>query len=464
LSHYDIVIIGAGTSGTIAARFGASNRLKVCLIDANKKENIGNKVCGDVVSASIFDFLKIDPPQGNEIMSMKKKIKLYSSDLQHHLTVNMPIYLVDRLRFGQKLLKDALDSGVAEFLDNSKVMDLTYKNGSVNGVTVKLKTGEKTNINAKIVIDASGAHSIVRKKIKSDIIQNELPKDDLVICYREIIQFNDNLDSDMPTDSLTVVLDSDKVPGGYFWYFPKSDKIANLGLGVLLHHKSNLKQIYQNFILNKFLNTRKYKILSSAGDLVPIRRPLPSCADNGILFIGDAACHVNTSNGGGIHTGMKAGYYAAMIAKKAIEADNYSLHELWDYNCLLMNDFGNGHATNDISRLFMQHITTKDFNYIVKKKLLDDNELTQMFYGNVIAPSIKELILKLFKGISKPKLLLKLNYLLKQMKKINQHYLQYPTDVSGYATWRKIENNMFNKAFLKIEKYYNEKRSKMNPK
>ncbi|MFX1411401.1 MAG: geranylgeranyl reductase family protein [Promethearchaeota archaeon] len=450
MNYYDIVIVGAGTSSTIAARFAALNGLKVCLIDANKKEEIGNKVCGDVVLASIFDFLKIDPPQGNEILSMKKVIKLYDSDLKHHLTVNMPIYLVDRLRFGQKLLNDALDSGVTEFLDNSKVMDLIYKDGSVNGVVVRLKTGQKVTINAKIVIDGSGTHSIVRKKIKSDIIQNKISKDDLVICYREIIQFKDNLHPNLPTDSLTVVFDPDNVPGGYFWYFPKSDTVANLGLGVLLNRKNNLKLIYQKFVLNKFLSKRNYKILSSGGDLVPIRRPLPSCADNGIMFIGDAGCHVNTASGGGIHTGMKAGYYAAMIAKNAIDAEDYSLKKLWEYNCLLMNDFGIGHATNDIARFLIQHSTTKDFKIIVKKKLIDDDELTQMYYGKIISPSIKKMLIKLFKGISKPKLLLKLNYLFKQMKHINRHYLQYPQDVSGYKNWREIENDMFTKVFLKI--------------
>ena len=447
MNYYDIVIVGAGTSSTIAARFAASNGLKVCLIDANKREEIGNKVCGDVVLASIFDTLKINPPQGNEILSMKKKIKFYGSDLQHHLTVNMPVYLVDRLRFGQKLLKDAFDSGVAEFLDNAKVMDLSYNNGSVNGVIVRLRTGEKVTINAKIIIDGSGVHSIIRKKIKSDIIQNEISKDDLVICYREIIQFDDNLHSNIPTDSLTVVFDPDKVPGGYFWYFPKSNTIANLGLGVFLSQKGNLKQLYQNFVLNKFIGKCDYKVLSSRGDLVPIRRPLPSCADDGIMFIGDAGCHVNTSNGGGIHTGMRAGYYAAMTAKKAIEAEDYSLKELWDYNRLLMNDFGIGHATNDVARLLLQRTTTIDFNYIVKKKLLDDDELTQMFNGKIISPSFKELVVKLFKGISKPKLLLKLNYLLKQMKQVNQHYLKYPQDVSGYETWREIENDMFIKLY-----------------
>jgi flavin-dependent dehydrogenase len=403
-----------------------------------------------VVLATIFDFLKIDPPQEREILSMKKTIRFYDSDLRNHLTVTMPIYMVDRLQFGQRLLNDALDSGVAEFLDNSKVMDLTYKSGSVNGVTVRLKTGEKETINAKIVIDGSGAHSIVRKRIKSDIIQKEILKDDLVICYREIIQFTNNWCPEMSTDALNVIFDSNNVPGGYIWYFPKSDTIANLGLGVSLHQKSILKPIYQNFVLNKFLSKKNYKVLSSGGDIVPIRRTLPSCADNGIMFIGDAGCHVNTASGGGIHTGMRAGYYAAIVAKKAIEAEDYSLKQLWDYNVLLMNDFGIAHATNDIARFLIQHLGTNDFNYIIKKKLIDDNELTQMFYGKIIFPSIKQLLLKLCKGISKPQLLLKLNYLLKQMKQINWHYSQYPQNANDYQTWRKIENDMFNKIFLKI--------------
>jgi flavin-dependent dehydrogenase len=254
----------------------------------------------------------------------------------------------------------------------------------------------------------------------------------------------------MPTDSLTVVFDPDNVPGGYFWYFPKSDTIANLGVGVFLDQKSNLKQIYKDLVLNKFLKIKNYKILSSKGDIVPIRRPLPSCADNGIMFIGDSGCHVNTSSGGGIHTGMKAGYYAAMVAKKAIKAKDYSLQKLWDYNCLLMDDFGIGHATNDVIRHFVQHLTTDEFNYIIKKKLIDDNELTEMYYGRMISPSSKKLALKLLKGLSKPVLLFKLKYLFKKMQQINQHYLKYPQDIIGYDNWRKIENDMFKKISLKI--------------
>ena len=42
MNEYDVVIVGAGTSGAIAARFAALNGLKVCLIDALKKQEIPN--------------------------------------------------------------------------------------------------------------------------------------------------------------------------------------------------------------------------------------------------------------------------------------------------------------------------------------------------------------------------------------------------------------------------------------
>jgi digeranylgeranylglycerophospholipid reductase len=450
MDNFDIVIVGAGTSGAIAARFAASSGLKVCLVDALKKDKIGDKICGDVVLATIFDFLNIDHPKEKEIMSMKKSIRVYSSDLLHYLKIDIPVYLVDRISFGQKLLNDALDAGVKEFLDNTKVMDLTYKNGNVNGIMVRSKNREKTAIRAKIVIDGSGAHSILRSQIKSDIIPNEIEKNDFIICYRQIVKFDNSNGPNLPTDSLTVAFDPDNVPGGFFWYFPKSETISNLGAGVFLRHKSAILPIYSDYVIKKFLSTRNYKILSSGGDIVPVRRPISSCSDNGIMFIGDAACHVNNASGGGIHMGMKAGYYAAMIAKKAIDAEDYTLNKLWDYNCLVMNDFGVEHAAIDVARIILQYMKTKDFDFIIKRKLLNDQELNQMYYSRMISPSIGQLILKFMKGISKPQLLLKLNYLLKQMKTVRKHYLIYPQDASGYESWRQTEKDIFHKLFLKV--------------
>ena len=147
---------------------------------------------------------------------------------------------------------------------------------------------------------------------------------------------------------------------------------------------------------------------------------------------------------------MKAGYYSAIVAKDAIEAEDYTLNQLWEYNRLVMNDFGIEHAANDIARLLLQYTKTKDFDYIVKKKLMSDDDITQMYYSKSLSPSIKEMMLKLFKGISNPRLLLRLNYLLTQIKRFRKHYLNYPQDIQDFQNWRKIEDEMFNNVKTKI--------------
>jgi len=47
--NFDVIVVGAGTGGSIAARFVAEKGLRVCLIDRKDKKDIGNKICGDAV-------------------------------------------------------------------------------------------------------------------------------------------------------------------------------------------------------------------------------------------------------------------------------------------------------------------------------------------------------------------------------------------------------------------------------
>ena len=56
---YDVIVVGAGTGGSTAARVAAQKGLNVCLIDRKEKTQIGDKICGDAVGADIFDFLNI---------------------------------------------------------------------------------------------------------------------------------------------------------------------------------------------------------------------------------------------------------------------------------------------------------------------------------------------------------------------------------------------------------------------
>ncbi|MFX1366013.1 MAG: geranylgeranyl reductase family protein [Promethearchaeota archaeon] len=436
---FDVLVIGAGTGGTTAARFTARKGLNVCLIDRKKKEEIGNKICGDAVGNEIFDILKINHPKNEELSCHIKGAKLYSPNLKKCITLFDPKqagYIVNRLEFGQRLLNEALDAGVRQFLDKTMVLDLLYSNGTVNGVKVKLENGEKVDLNAKIVIDASGFYSPLRKKVKSSLIEKNISKEDSILCYREIVKFSPSDLNIQDPEFITIILDQKKAPGGYIWYFPKTQSSVNIGIGTFMDYRGKVKDLYKVNVYNQFIKTSKVEIISSGGGVVPVRRPLWSCTDKGFMLIGDAACQVNPLHGGGIDPSMRAGYYAANSAVRAIENNNYSIDELWDYNYNVMTSFGAEFASLDLLRIVLQSLSNEDLNFGLGRDLLNGEEILEISSKGGLSLSIFDMAVKAFKGISHPNLLLDLNYLRIRMNEMSKLYKNFPKELSQFSNWK----------------------------
>ncbi len=275
--NFDVIVVGAGTGGSIAARFVAEKGLKVCLIDRKDKKDIGNKICGDAVGNEIFDFLKINHPKNDEFSCRIKGAKLYSPDQKKCIDLTDPKqagYIINRLEFGQRLLNEAINSGVDQFLDKTLVLDLLYDNNIVNGVKVKLNNGDKVELHSKILIDASGFYSPLRKRARGILVEKEISKEDSILCYREIVKFSPHDLEIKNPDYITIIINQDKAPGGYIWYFPKNESSVNIGLGTYMSIKGNVKSLYRQNVFNEFIKTSTYEIVSSGGGVVPVRRPL----------------------------------------------------------------------------------------------------------------------------------------------------------------------------------------------
>ncbi|MFX0058283.1 MAG: geranylgeranyl reductase family protein [Candidatus Hodarchaeota archaeon] len=436
---FDVIVIGAGTGGTTAARFAAKYGLDACLIDSKPIDKIGEKICGDAVGNDIFDFLNINHPKNEELSCYIKGAKLYSPNLKKCIELIDPKqagYIVNRLEFGQRLLKEALDEGINQFLEKTMALDLLYEKDQVNGVKVKLENGEKTDLHSKIVIDASGFYSPLRKKIRSNIIEKSILREDTILCYREIVEFSSQDLKVKDPEFISIILDQEKAPGGYIWYFPKNESSVNIGLGTFMEYKSQIKDLYRKNVFNEFITTSNYEIVSSGGGVVPVRRPLWSCAENGIMFVGDAACQVNPLHGGGIDPSMRGGYFAANTAIKAIEKGNFSLDSLWDYNVNVMRCFGAEFASLDLLRIVLQVLDNDELNFGLEQDLLSGEEILEISStGNLDLP-ILSMLTKAFKGISKPNLLLDLNYLRIRMNEISSIYKKYPENKAEFELWR----------------------------
>ncbi|MBN1217223.1 MAG: geranylgeranyl reductase family protein [Candidatus Lokiarchaeota archaeon] len=445
---FDVIVVGAGTGGAIAARFAAKNGLNVCLIDRKQRKKIGNKICGDAVGREVFDFLKIEHPSGKELSCTIKGVKLYSPDRSKCITMIDPRqtgYIVDRVEFGQRLLKDALNAGVKQFLDETMVLDLIYDNDTVIGVTAKLKDGTKIDLKSKIVIDASGLNSPLRKKIKFDKIEKDFSKDDAILCYREIINFPAKDQDVIDLEYISIILDQDKAPGGYIWYFPKNKYSFNIGIGVFMDYKGKVKELYHENVFKEYVKSSNIEIQSSGGGVCPVRRPIWSCIANGIIFVGDAALQVNPLHGGGIDPSMRAGFYAAITAAGAIQSGDYSINKLWDYNVKVMTNFGAEFAALDLLRRVLQTLSNTDLNFGLGKELLTASEILQIAETGGITLSLWDMAFKAFKGISRPKLLLDLNYLRLRMNDIYILYENFPRSYNQFEDWKKEVKNVYDK-------------------
>lgn len=445
---FDIIIVGAGTGGAIAARFAALNGLNVCLIDRKERHKIGNKICGDAVGKEVFDILNIEHPKGKELSCCIKGVKLYSPDRTKCITMIDPRqtgYIIDRVEFGQRLLREALEAGVKQFLDETMALDLIYDNETVIGISVRLKDGTKTELKSKIVIDASGLYSPLRKKIKFDIIEKDFSKDDAILCYREIISFPAKDQEVQDLEYISIILDQDKAPGGYIWYFPKNKYSFNIGLGAFMDYKGKVKDLYRENVFKEYVKSSNIEIHSSGGGVAPVRRPLWSCVANGIIFVGDSALQVNPIHGGGIDPSMRAGFFAAITAAGAIESSDYSINKLWDYNVKTMTNFGAEFAALDLLRRVLQSLSNTDLNFGLGKEILTASEILQIAETGGITLSLWDMAFKAFKGISRPKLLLDLNYLRIRMNEIYNLYKNFPRSYNQFEEWKEEVQQVYTK-------------------
>ncbi|MFX1570464.1 MAG: geranylgeranyl reductase family protein [Promethearchaeota archaeon] len=448
VKSFDVIVVGAGTGGATAARFTARKGLDVCLIDRKPKLKIGEKICGDAVGNEIFDFLKINHPKNEELSCYIKGAKLYSPNLKKCITLVDPKqagYIVNRLEFGQRLLNESLDAGVKQFLDNTMALDLLYKNGIVNGLQVKLENKEKIDLKAKIVIDASGFYSPLRKKVKSALIEKNVPKNDSILCYREIVKFSPSEQQVNDPEYITIILDQEKAPGGYIWYFPKNESTINIGIGTFMDYRGKVKDFYNKNVFQEFVISSNVDILSSGGGVVPVRRPLWSCADNGFMLVGDAACQVNPLHGGGIDPSMRAGFHAANSAIHAIENNDTSINNLWDYNYNVMTSFGAEFASLDLLRIVLQNLSNEELNFGLERDLLSGEEILEISSTGGLNLSLINMAVKAFKGLSQPDLLLDLNYLRIRMNEIAKLYKNFPKTLDQFSNWKEKVIQIYNK-------------------
>ena len=355
--EYDVLVIGAGPGGSMAARYAARNGLKVLLIE--KRPEIGVPVrCAEGISRAWLKEVEIDI-QKKWIDAEIDGAKIYSPDEKSVVTLsaeqagNEVGFVLNREYFDKYLAALAAKEG-AEIWLKSPAIEIIKENGKVAGAIIR-RFGELVEVRAKIVIAADGFESQVARWAGLNTVLRER---DIVTC----IQYRmTNIDID---EKFTHFYIGSCAPGGYLWIFPKGKGEANVGIGVALNKIKDTGEAkkYLDRFIEKHPELKKggiVQIVTGAVSTCPIPKHL---VDDGIMLVGDAARLIDPITGGGIANAARSGKYAGEIAAKCIE--NPTKECLKEYEKKVQDKWGRKHLRN----------------WYVKEKLasLDDDTLNKL--------------------------------------------------------------------------------------
>lgn len=311
--EYDIIVVGAGPGGSIAAKEAAEKGLKVLLLERDRE--IGLPVrCGEAVGINgLLEFFD----ESHEIVKRyrkKYKIRFVAPngqvlDLNHESEAAV----LDRKFFDAELGRIASLAG-ATVVTMANVIGLIIRNDYVKGIKL-LYQGEEHEILSKIVIAADGVESRVGRWAGI----NTTPKfNDIESCVQYTMS-----DIDVEDNRMDFYFGKNIAPTGYLWVFPKGKRTANVGLGINGEFSRNKKAInyINDFVANNFPSG---SILNTTCGGVVCGETLEKISWNGIMLVGDAAHQTNAISGGGIVNAMKAGKIAAEVAKIAVDKNEFS--------------------------------------------------------------------------------------------------------------------------------------------
>lgn len=353
-TKYDIIVVGAGPAGSMAARFAAEQGVSVLMLE--KDRDVGYPVrCGEAISkAGVEEFI---PSDDKWIAARISKFSFIAPD-ETEVIVDFGDagYVLDRRIFDYELARTAAEAG-ANIITRAYVNGLLFDDGKVIGVKYEYQ-GEQREVKAKVVIAADGVESRVGRwaGLKTHI------------DFRDMESAVQITAANIPVDQSTLYFyfGKDVAPNGYFWVFPKGHNKANIGLGVsgLIGKKKSAQSYLNDFMDKHYPNA---PVLTTIAGGVPCSITLDKISAPGIMLVGDAARQVNPLSGGGIASGMIGGKIAGTIAGEAIKKNN--IDQILTYDKAWNDRLGKRHETFNRIKEGIYNFSDDKFNSIANSIL-----------------------------------------------------------------------------------------------
>ena len=325
--QYDVLIVGGGPSGAVAAANLMDAGLQVCILDRACFPRL--KPCGGGISCRAFTRLPYlaDVMRSVPVNYIHRLVFEAPSGESVEFHSDEPLYaMIRRIEFDHALIKHVVESGVT-LRENVTVSKLEVH---TDGVRITSTAGEV--FTAKMAIGADGVNSLiaVQSGLRGPWPAHKLAMDGTEESPQTALQ--------LEQDTMYVYYGRGGAYG-YGYLFPKATH-ANFGIGYRLdymraHIAEKPAELHDEFLT--MLQQRGVVKGASQKEnfhpwVLPVGGPLDKLSTDRVLLAGDAAGFVNGFTAEGIYYAMVSGELAGKAARAALLTGDVSARSLRRYD------------------------------------------------------------------------------------------------------------------------------------
>jgi geranylgeranyl reductase family protein len=355
-ADYDVLVVGAGPTGSNSARLLAQAGWKVLLVEEHPE--VGQPVqCAGLVTPRTFDHTPF--PIGD----------LHQNDLRGGLIVSpdgtavefvaktVQAQAMDRARFDVRCAEFAVKAGV-ELRVATKAVAAVRDPG---GVTVTLQTlGLRSPVRVRLLVGADGIRGAVARWFGFP------PVDEIVSAYEAELA-----GCHIPAGREHVIpmfSGASQAPGFFSWIIPVGGGRTRTGLAVAPGmNEQSARAYYERMFTDPqsapYLAGAKPTYLIIGGIPLGLRSRL---VDDRVMLVGDAAGMAKPTSGGGIYMGLVGSEFLAAVADKGLRGDRLSRGDLLPYQRKVKRTIARELRKGTLLRGLYKRFRDPDFNRLAR--------------------------------------------------------------------------------------------------
>lgn len=344
----DVVVIGAGPAGGLAARQLARNGLSVLLLEEHRE--VGRPVhCAGLIGINGLRDNGIRPQSDVILHQIRRSIFHAPSGNQLIFDKGEPhAYVLHRDRLDQQIVREAEAAGATLQLETRVLRTQREQNRMRVTVTER---GSKRELRTRFVVNAEGIRAQLMR-------QYSLPRPKSAYMLPALQYEVTNVS--LPTETVHLFFDSKIATSFFSWIIPLEDQNARVGLAAA--HRQTRRA------LDHFL--KRCPLLSGAqirkrfGGIVYTGGPSSRTVTKRFVNVGDAAGQTKATTGGGVVAGGACAILAAESISRALKDHVYNHRELLSYERKWKRGWGRQLQLMAILRRFINTLNNQELDQL----------------------------------------------------------------------------------------------------